>query len=508
MPSSAPNRSLLRIRPRRPPAATFMAPAPPRAPRRPRKQRAAASGPRRCSRCREAPRRDRCPRPLPASRRSRKTPASTPRRASWSSRAARAKRRSGSLQAGWGSPLPVARGARGEQLEVRGRRAGRRGRRARTPRPGRDLVQALPRTRRAWRRSSPSAPAEAGRRPEPRTEAPLEASSVEGRGGRAGNACRWPSPPRPPGSRFRRAVDRLDRRPDGRVGGELVLEALPPIGLGLCGPVRLPLCRLVRVEAREQRAARPPVPVVEPRAAPRRRRCHRLRRRASSGRTRPRAPRWAPRVEVRTANACPPAPSAARHARSPPGRADTRRGCPSRTAPAGRAPRRDRGRGRRRRPSRRSAPFSSGPRGRAPQPRGRRTPRGEGVEALRLERQAGGRPVPAEAGQVLGAVPPARRAGRSRECCDPTPDHRPRHRARSPRRRPVVPLDQSRSDDPDHPGRHPSPARTNAGASFSSSESPRRAASAALSTSRSVAGARCWPGSAPERFPSRAHRPA
>ena len=150
-------------------------------------------------------------------------------------------------------------------------------------------------------------------------------------------------------------------------------------------------------------------------------------------------------------------------------------------APAAPAPRPGRGRGRRRRPSRRSARSASGP----PAPS---TLVGVGGERLAERVDALGLAAPGPAAarwppkllQVLGAGLERRPAGRSRGCCAPSRARRPRRRARSrpPAGGGARPAARRRSRP--RPGCQPSPARTSAGASRSSSGSSRRAASAAV----------------------------
>ena len=261
--------------------------------------------------------------------------------------------------------------------------------------------------------------------------------------------------PAPPDSRFRRAVDwprqrnlLTARRPGGRVGGELVLEALPPIGLGLCGPVRLPLCRLVRVELAEDDARLDrPVPVVdlEP---------HRgvdgvlgsdAELRAAEGD--PERPVGA-RVEVepRMLALLPHRPHVT-HARRRDEQPHAGVAHPERRQPAellGEIEAEVGAADHRVDPLRSHQVLGAEHLGGVG---GERL--AEGVEALRLERQAGGRPVPAEAGQVLGAC---LQRGEQVEAGDAAP------RAPSPAlaverdddRRPVVALDHPRGDDPDH----------------------------------------------------------
>ena len=164
------------------------------------------------------------------------------------------------------------------------------------------------------------------------------------------------------------------------------------------------------------------------------------------------------------------------------------RGCPSRTAPAARAPRPARGRGRRRRPSRRSARSarrSSGPE--HARRRGRRRPRG---------RRRGSRPR--SSSPAAARCPPKRvrcsaqasSAGEQVEAGDAAPRAAALALAveRDHDRRPVVALDQPRGDDPDH-ARDASPRRRRRAPAprAARSGSSRRAASAAASTSRSVA---------------------
>ena len=182
----------------------------------------------------------------------------------------------------------------------------------------------------------------------------------------------------------------------------------------------------------------------------------------------------------------PSSPSAARRRRGPRGPAAAPRGCPCRTAPASRAARQRRGRATRRRRTRRSAPAR-----RLPPPA-----RAERAWAAKASRKAssprrrqldpGGRLVAAEAAEVLGA---GIEAGEQVEARDAAARslRRPVVVDREHDRRPVVALDQPRGDDPDDARMPPLAGDHDHGRRRAARRAgPRRAASAALPTSRSV----------------------
>ena len=75
---------------------------------------------------------------------------------------------------------------------------------------------------------------------------------------------------------------------------------------------------------------------------------------------------------------------------------------------------------------------------------------GERLDVLRLDREAGGGAVAAEALEVLGAGERARRAGRRRCPRGPSPSSRRRGGAGDQDDRAAVPLDEPRGDDADH----------------------------------------------------------
>ena len=424
-PPSAPDRSPLRIRPRPSPRPRSAAPCTRPSSASTAKQRAAASGPRGWG-----------PPPRSASQQLLAARLARPRagrgrrrsaRRRWASCSPSAARRSAARP----RPRPVqvaaaapARRRGGQPLEVRRRAAGRRGRRARTPR-------ARPGSRSSSAYSASLAPGVAQRRP-PLGRSATRPSTAGAAGGELGER-RAPPPSRDSSDttgRPARASARAsgasrprgrDRRPSSG------LEAPPPLrGLrGLRGAGVLVRIELAQHDPRLDRAV--PVVDLEP---------HRGVDRSSSAPTpsceRPKATpsaRCDAAVQAE-ARVLPLRPSAARRARGRRGPAAARPGCPSRTAPAGRAPRRGRGRGRRRRPSRRSARSASGPRGRAPRPRGRRRRRG------RRRGSPPAAPVPPRPGARRtrsGAPrrPRGRRAGRSRGCCGPSRALPPRRRARS-----------------------------------------------------------------------------
>ena len=495
-PPSAPDRSPLRIRPRRLPRHDRALPAPGRARRGPRKQRAAASGPRGWA-------------PLPRSA-SRSSLAARPRRR----RAGRGRRRRAAAALGElvvegararsgararprrdaGSRLPAAGSARRARSSVRPRAAGRRGRRARSR-----AASSGSRSSSAYSASAGAGPragrarAEAGigdRGRAPR--APLEASSARAARGRAGNRADGPLAP---ARSCRRAARRLvGRRSDGsaaRLPGRR--RARPrsapttrPRPLRRPSPAPL-VGRLVRVElaeddARLDRAV--PVVDLEPHrgvdrvVVARRPSCERPKATPSA--------RWAPLWRLK--RACLPSCPIGRTSRTL--AAGTSSRTPGLPIPNG--------------ASRPSSSARSRPRSAPPtiasirsvrlRSSGPSTAAAWAANASRKASRFSARSAspaaarcPPKLTQVLGAGLQRRRAGRSRGCCGPSRALRPRRRARSTIAGRWWRSTSREATIPITPGCQPSPATTSAGASRSRSGSSRRAVSAAVSTSRSVA---------------------